>query len=91
MLTGGPGRPGAQAIGASCAFKFESGRARRHRVLRSTIRGPPARAVRLSDHPTVQVCLPQAAGLPARALELSEWEAGVNSPAGVAIGLAKDL
>ncbi len=51
----------------------------RHRVLRSTIRGPPAQAVRLSDCPTV--CLPLAAGLPARApraLVLSEWEAGVS-------------
>ncbi len=52
-------RPGPPASGWSHrgtrAFKFESGR---QRVLRSTIRGPPARAVRLSDsdHLTRIVC-----------------------------------
>ncbi len=71
-LAGGPGCPRA----ATRVFKFEPGR---QRVLRSTIRGPPARAARLSDRPTV--CLPRAACLPARApraLGLSEWEAGVS-------------
>ena len=66
----------AREVRATRAFKFESGR---QRVLRSTIRGPPARA---ADRPTRRVCLPRAAGLPARApraLVLSEWEAGVAS------------
>jgi hypothetical protein len=52
-LAGGPGRP--RAVGATRAFKFESGRQRLLRV-RPTIRGPPARAVRLSDRPTRTVC-----------------------------------
>ena len=49
-LAGGPGRP--RAVEATRAFKFESGR---QRVLRSTIRGPPARVC-----PTVRpsVCPP---------------------------------
>ena len=42
----GPRAARPRAVGATCAFKFESGR---QRVLRSTIRGPPTRAVRLSD------------------------------------------
>jgi hypothetical protein len=75
-LTGGPGRP--RAVGASCAFKFESGRALRHST---PVRPPSAgRPPEPSVCPTVRKFV-LAAGLPARApraLVLSEWEAGVS-------------
>ncbi len=84
LAAGGPGCP--RAVGATRAFKFESGRQTR-RVLRSTvtIRGPPARpsCPSVPGRPSDSLSAPGRRSArpcaPARALVLSEWEAGVAS------------
>jgi len=71
----------AREVEATRAFKFETSSQAGREYSQATIRGPPARAIRLSDRPTV--CLPRAAGLPARApraLVLSDSEAFRSGP-----------